>query len=62
VFRCAGIHAFEKSDRLDALMLLQLDGMAKLEFCVNAGAGCDSCSELARGNYRGYSPELISLE
>jgi len=22
----------------------------------------DRCSELARGSYRGYSPELISLE
>ena len=29
---------------------------------VNADAGCNRCSELARGNYGGYSPELISLE
>ncbi len=44
-------------------MLFQLDGMTKLDFfLVNADAGCYRCSELARGDYRGYSPELISLE
>src|SRR5712664_1435649 len=63
VLRCTGIHAFEKLDRVNEPMLVQLDGIAKTElFIVNADSGCDRCSELARGKYRGYSPELISLE